>query len=84
MKEEDEKMLMENLKLEPVYNFSLSDLSNRNCISVTELLPDGTIKIDNNYYVAVSLNGFIPKNKKLVVEKVENNIIFVREEGTQC
>lgn len=43
------------------------------------LRPAGTIKIDGIIYNAVSNGNFISKGKKVVVEKIENSQLYVRE-----
>lgn len=77
MKEADEAMIANNLKLDAEYNFDLSELKSKTCVTVTEFLPCGTIKFENVYYVAQSTTGFIPKNCKVVIESVVDNKLFV-------
>ncbi len=85
MKEEDEKMLATSLANRS--KFDMTMLTNRKCEAVTEFFPEGTIKLDGNYYVAISAeNEFIPKNSKLIIANVDGNKLYVKKlkEEKQC
>ena len=47
--------------------------------TVTVLRPSGKIEIDENIFDAVSLNGFIEKNKLVTVKKFESGQLYVVE-----
>jgi len=57
----------------------ISELKNRTGITLTMLRPSGTILIDNKHYDAISDGEFIEKDRNIIVIKVENNKIIVRE-----
>ena len=45
--------------------------------SSTFLHPSGKIKINNDYYDAISIYGFIEPNKKIKVVRFENAQLYV-------
>lgn len=55
-----------------------TDLLGKEGISVSELRPSGIIKINEDRLDALSNGGFIPKNTKIKVVKVEGSKIIVR------
>ncbi|MDR1809576.1 MAG: nodulation protein NfeD [Prevotella sp.] len=54
-------------------------LIGRTGLAATDLRPSGKIVIDNEYYDAVSVKGFIGKGQIVVVTKYENAQLYVRE-----
>ncbi|MHC8950306.1 NfeD family protein [Sphingobacterium hungaricum] len=54
------------------------NLINRNGIAKTVLRPAGKIEIDDVWYDAVALDGFIDVGEEIYVEKHENYNLFVR------
>ncbi len=79
MKQEDEKMLVYDLKPDIPSMIDLSGLKNKTCVAVTDFLPNGTIKIESCYYTAIGGNEHISKNTKLIITNVENNKIYVEK-----
>ena len=60
-----------------VVNPNLFNLINKEGISQTILRPSGKIIIDNEYYDAVSLYGYIEQSSKIKVVKFENSQLYV-------
>ena len=60
-----------------VVNPNLFNLINKEGISQTILRPSGKIIIDNEYYDAVSLYGYIEPSSKIKVVKFENSQLYV-------
>ncbi|MGN0021575.1 MAG: nodulation protein NfeD [Sphingobacterium hotanense] len=56
-----------------------SNLINKEGIAKTVLRPGGKIEIDNVWYDAVALDGFIDAGEQIYVEKHENYNLFVRK-----
>ena len=88
---------MEKNKL--VLNKSFNDIKGNNLqhtVNKEELLneiavvnkvlrPSGTIELNGTIYNAVSNGSFISKGKKVIIERIENSQLYVREiEEDQC
>src|SRR5699024_1033805 len=54
------------------------ELIGREGIAKTDLRPSGKVEIDDKWYDAVSLDGYITKGTMIRVEKHENYNLFVR------
>lgn len=67
------------------HNINKEDLLNTTGVVDKVLRPSGTIEVDGTIYNAVSNGNFIPKGKKVVIERIENSHLYVREiEEDQC
>ena len=55
----------------------LFELKGRTGIAHTVLRPGGKINIEGNVYDAIAVNGFIDKDEKIVVTKVEATQLYV-------
>lgn len=60
-------------------NIAYESLINKKGVTVTDLRPVGTIKIDQQTYSAISNAQWIPKNTTIVVTHVDGTRILVRE-----
>ncbi len=61
------------------YNQREDALVNKTGVVKTTLRPVGSIIVDGNVYEAISHDGMIDKNAKIVVVSVNNNKIIVRK-----
>lgn len=59
---------------------SVSDLTGKSGVALTDLRPSGTIIIDSKRIDAVTEGEYIVKNTKVVVSKMDGSKIVVREE----
>ena len=57
---------------------TMSDMMDKEGETITELRPTGFMTIDNEKFDVLAESGFIPKNTKVKVVKVEGSKIFVR------
>lgn len=57
---------------------TMSDMMDKEGETITELRPTGFMTIDNEKFDVLAESGFIPKNTRVKVVKVEGSKIFVR------
>ena len=50
-----------------------------NGITVTDLRPTGRISIDGNFYQAMSYGDYIEKDKEIIIDAVDENLLLVKK-----
>ena len=58
---------------------SVKEMIGKQGIAITVLRPSGKIEIDGNIFDAVSIKGFIDKDKNVIVKKFESGQLYVQE-----
>jgi membrane-bound serine protease (ClpP class) len=59
------------------FDNSIRDIVGKTGICVQELRPSGKIEVDNKRYDAKAINGFIPKDSKVIVKRFETGQVYV-------